>query len=333
MDKQDKQLDFIAIGDITTDAFIRLADAEVKENVNKENKQICLRFGDKIPFESVTIVPAVGNSPNAALSASRLGLQAGLVSNIGDDRDGDDTIQALSANQIDTSWVKRHPGKKTNYHYVLWYQDDRTILIKHEEYPYDLPEISSPRWMYLSSLGHNSTPFHHQIANYLKQHPEIKLAFQPGTFQIKLGSEELKDIYQVSELFFCNVQEAQRILHTQETDIKQLLISINKLGPRIVVITDGPRGAYAYQGGQAWFMPPYPDPKPPLERTGAGDSFSSTFTVALALGKEVPEALRWGPVNSMSVVQYIGAQEGLLTREQLEKYLANAPADYQAREI
>ena len=77
----------------------------------------------------------------------------------------------------------------------------------------------------------------------------------------------------------------------------------------------------------------YPDPKDPVDRTGAGDSFSSTFTAAIALGKSPAEALSWGPVNSMSVVQYIGAQEGLLTREKLEEHLKNAPATYQAVKI
>ena len=97
------------------------------------------------------------------------------------------------------------------------------------------------------------------------------------------------------------------------------------------MITDGPNGAYAYYHGEAWFMPPYPDSKPPLSRTGAGDAFASTFTAALALGKTVPEALTWAPVNSMSVVQQIGAQRGLLTRPQLEDYLAKAPPEYKLK--
>jgi ribokinase len=77
----------------------------------------------------------------------------------------------------------------------------------------------------------------------------------------------------------------------------------------------------------------YPDPSEPVDRTGAGDSFASTFTAAIILGKTPAEALTWGPVNSMSVVQYIGAQAGLLTREALEGYLANRPAEYEARMI
>lgn len=99
-------------------------------------------------------------------------------------------------------------------------------------------------------------------------------------------------------------------------------------GPKIVSVSDGPKGAYASDGTNMWSMRTYPDPKPPYERTGAGDAFSGTFTVALALGKSVPEALQWGPINSMSVVQQIGARAGLLTRQQLEEYLAKAPEDY-----
>ena len=80
-------------------------------------------------------------------------------------------------------------------------------------------------------------------------------------------------------------------------------------------------------------MPPYPDPKPPLNRTGAGDAFASTFTSAFALGKSIREALRSAPINSAYVVQQIGAQKGLLMREQLEKYLAIAPENYRPRKI
>lgn len=328
-----RSLDFLAIGDITDDAFIKLKEAQVYCDNNTNKCQICMRFGDKLPYESVTVVPAVGNSPNASVSAARLGLKSGLLTNLGQDQAGEEAIEALKRNGVDTELVLTHEDKKTNYHYVLWYGDERTILIKHEEYDYQLPGIGSPSWIYLSSLGENSLPFHHEIAAYLKDKPEIKLAFQPGTFQIKLGYETLRDIYAVSEIFFCNVEEARQILKTDKTEVPELLEGIRNLGPNIAVITDGPKGAYASGPDGTWFMPIYPDPKPPIDRTGAGDSFSSTFTCALALGRSIPEALSWGPINSMSVVQYVGAQEGLLTQEALTEHLNQAPADYKPQQI
>ena len=132
-------------------------------------------------------------------------------------------------------------------------------------------------------------------------------------------------------MFFSNKEEAQRILETNESDIKNLLKAVAALGPKIIVITDGPKGAYSYDGKEMLFMPPYPDPAPPLERTGAGDAFSSTFTAALAMGKSVREAMMWAPINPMSVVQKIGARAGLLTRPELEEFLKNAPADYEPK--
>lgn len=330
-----KNLDFVAIGDITTDAFIRLSDddADIRKNEDGSKIQICLNFGDKIEYNSVTEVPSVGNSPNASVSAHRLGLNSALVTNLGSDYNGEKMIKALEKEGVNKDFVKVHYGKKSNYHYVLWYEEERTILVKHHEYDYELPNIGKPKWVYLSSLGENSIPFHHTIAKYIKDDPEINLVFQPGTFQMRLGYEKLKDIYAVSEIFFSNLQEAQRILKTDESDIKKLLESMRGLGPKIVVITDGPKGAFAYDGTDMWQMPMYPDPAPPVDRTGAGDSFSSTVTSALALGKTLPEALEMGPINSMSVVQYVGAQEGLLTMEKLQQFLTEAPENYKPTKI
>lgn len=329
-----KPIDFLAIGDTVTDAFIRLKEAHVTCSINSEDCEICMKFGDKIPFESATVVRAVGNSANAAVSAARLGLRSALMTNLGGDEYGDESVAELKRNGVDTRYVARHKGMKTNYHYVLWYGDERTILVNHEHYPYSLPRVSKdPRWVYVSSLGSNTYEYHLAIIEWLKARPGIKVAFQPGTFQMSLGLEKLRPLYERADLFFCNKEEAQRILGTKEEDVKALMAALRGVGPRTVVITDGPRGAYAYDGETSLFMPTYPDPKPPFERTGAGDAFASTFTAALAMGKTLEEALMWAPINSASVVQDIGAQRGLLTQEKLAEWLAKAPADYRPRKI
>ncbi len=215
------------------------------------------------------------------------------------------------------------------------YGSERTILVRHEEFAYTVPELSeSPKWLYLSSLSDNSLPYHEAILELLKKHPDTKLAFQPGTFQIKLGKDALKGLYERSELFFCNKEEAQRILNLpKEDDMGVLLERFAALGPKIVIITDGREGAYAYDGKRKMHVPMYPDSRAPFERTGAGDSFSSTVTAALSLGMPLEEALLWGPINSMAVVQEVGAQKGLLTREKLEEYLRVAPPEYKISDL
>lgn len=326
-----QQYDFIAIGDITTDAFIRITDADT--HMDHGTQELCMRFGDKIPYESVHIARAVGNSPNAAVAAARLGLSTAIVTNVGADDNGKECVDELKRNNVSTDFVQVQNGKATNYHYVLWYGSERTILIKHEAFDYFLPDIGSPKLIYLSSLGEESRAFHKEMGEYLVAHPDVMLAFQPGTFQMKMGYEELKTIYQHTYIFFCNKEEAQRILGMTSPDIVSLLKAMHERGPKIVCITDGPKGAHAYDGTHVYQMPMYPDPAPPLERTGAGDAFSSTVAAALLKGKSLSEALAWGPINSMSVVQQIGAQAGLLSESALEKYLADAPAEYKAKAI
>ena len=324
--------DFVSIGDLVIDSFIELDkdQADVSVDLDTGRKTLQMPFGSKLPYDDVTVVNAVGNSPNAAVSAKRLGLHTALVTNIGNDGGGTDCLDQLRTEGVHTDFVKVHEEKKTNHHYVLRYGPERTILIKHEKYPYILPDFPTPpRFIYFSSIGEHGIDFHFEIAEYVKAHPETKLVFQPGTFQIGLGAEKLKSLYEVTEIFFCNKEEAQAILNTDEQDMPTLIRQFKALGPKLPVITDGPNGAYVVDADdQAWHMPMYPDPAPPVDRTGAGDSFSSTFTAAIALGKTPAEALAWGPINSMSVVQHIGAQAGLLSREQLEQYLKDAPADY-----
>ena len=321
---------FFGIGDITTDAFITLLNARVHCNVNNLNCTLSMNFGDKIPFDSYKIVPGVGNSMNACVSASRLGLESFAVTNVGDDENGRNCLNVLKDEKVNTSYSKIHPKLKTNFHFVLSYEAERTILIKHEDYKYTLPEFDSvPDFVYLSSVGENLS-FLNNIGKYCKKN-NVKLVFQPGTFQLNTAPEKLNDVYKNTHIFACNVEESQKILKTQNSDIKFLLEGVKNLGPKIVLITDGPKGAYSYDGLEYLFCPAYPDPKPPVERTGAGDSFTSTFVSLYAKGGNIHECLLRAPINSMSVVQYTGAQKGLLTEEKIEEHFKKAPAYYKIK--
>lgn len=343
-----KAPEFIAIGDLVIDAFIKLKNAHEVPNAESGNTELCMVFGTKLPFEFAEEVVAVGNSANAAVSASRLGLSTGLIAHVGADENGQKCLRKLESEHVSTKFIGVHKGLVTNYHYVLWYGSERTILIKHEDFPLTLPDIDGAKWLYLSSLGEHSLPFHKTLMEYLNKHPEIKVVFQPGTYQIKFGTTALADMYKHSELFFCNLEEAQIILKESmgdallgadgkpTRDIKVLLDGLRALGPKLPVITDGPHGAYTYiknaaqatDGEYIGHLGIYPDIAPPSERTGAGDAFASTFTTAIALGLGVEEALKWGSINSMNVCQHIGAQKGLLSRAEIVEYIKKAPSDW-----
>ncbi len=326
------QLDVLSVGDVVTDAFIKLFDDKAHTYVDEHGvKTLAMEYGTKIPFEKAVIVEGVGNAANAAVSLTRLGLTCGLVTNVGEDKYGRGIIASLHDKKVDTRYVRVNPGKKTNYHYVLWYKEERTILINHEKYEYVWPNLrkhEAPKWIYFSSVAENALQYHDELADWLDENPEVKLAFQPGTFQMNAGTERLSRIYRHASILVLNKEEAALVSGGNIHDIHDLFNKLHELGPEIVCITDGPNGAYASAPEGRFFMPIYPDIAPPYERTGAGDAFASTFTAAIMRGKGVQEALMWAPINSMNVVQKPGAQEGLLTESQLLEFLEKAPDWY-----
>lgn len=329
-----KAVDFLAIGDPVVDEFIRLKDANITCDIDNSNCTISMRFADKIPFEFAVTVAGVGNAGNAAVAAARLGLSSALLGHIGKDLYGSQIKEVYRKEGMDLDYLIEHEDVPTNHHYVLWYESERTILVKHEKYEYFLPnDLPTPKAIYLSSLGADAGPDYYQAINEFKDaHPDIFLLFQPGTFQIKMGVEALKRTYEQTDLYVVNKEEAERVLgHAGE--IAEQMKRLHALGPKNVIITDGRAGAYASDGTKSYVVPMYPDPREPYERTGAGDAFSSAVTAAMTMGKPFEEALLWGPIESMNVVQKIGAQEGLVSLPQMEEYLAEAPPEYKLQEF
>src|SRR3989344_4346127 len=277
-----QKYDFVAIGDTTIDTFIRLHEASIHCDLNHKNCQLCMSFADKIPYETLDVVPAVGNASNVAVGASRLGLRTDRLTAVVGDRYGLQILDTYRREKVNREFVKVNPDVVTNNHFVLNFKAERTILIKHNYYQYFEPSRIGPApWVYFSSIAENTLPFHRKLVAHLKRNRQIKMGFNPGTFQLKLGATKLKDVYRHSHVLLVNREEAQKILNIRDSNVKGLFKGLHKLGPKIVAITDGPAGAYASDGTTQYFMPKYPDPTPPFERTGAGDAFSTGFLSAL----------------------------------------------------
>lgn len=325
----------LCIGDIISGAFITL-DEDYANVITDDNgyKRLSFEMGAKLPYKKLDEVKAVECSPNAAVSMSRLGLSVSLMAWLGDDKVGQEMIDYLKHEGVDTDDLAVEAGMKSNYHFYLRYGADRTKLQRFEDYSYQWHEpAQKPDWLYLGVLGEKTWPLHEAILQYLDANPDVNLAFQPGMYHLIWGAEKLAPFYKRANIVVLNREEAAKVTGKDREDIPALIAALHDLGIHVVVITDGPNGAYASDGQQTLFMPIYPDPKEPLDRTGAGDAFASTLTAALAMGETLETALTWAPVNSMNVSQYIGAQEGLLTKDKLSELLQAAPDDYKAKTL
>lgn len=325
----------LCVGDIISGAFITLSEEYAQVNTDdKGYKRLSFELGAKLPYEHLDTITGVECAPNASVSLVRLGLDASLMTWLGNDLVGREMVEHLRHEKVGTDNLVVENGVKSNYHFYLQFGADRTKLQKFEDYSYQWYEPQQkPDWLYLGVLGEKTWPLHEAILAYLIANPEIKLAFQPGMYHLMWGTQKMAPFYQRASIVVLNREEAAQVTGREREDIVGLVRGMHELGVKTVVITDGPQGAYASDGQRTLFMPIYPDIKAPLDRTGAGDAFASTLTAALARGETLETALAWAPINSMNVSQHLGAQEGLLTEPELLDYLRKAPADYRPKPL
>ncbi|HVX56264.1 MAG TPA: PfkB family carbohydrate kinase, partial [Candidatus Saccharimonadales bacterium] len=105
-----EQPDVVSIGDVVTDAFIKLLDDQAVTYQNDQGKWLAMPFGTKLPYDHVEVVEAVGNAANAAVVFARLGLDSSFVTNVGADTHGRDIIKALDKQGVDTRLVRINRG-------------------------------------------------------------------------------------------------------------------------------------------------------------------------------------------------------------------------------
>lgn len=313
----------ISIGDATVDVFLKLHDATVQCTLDRRACLLCLRYADKIPVESLTRIAAAGNAANNAVGSARLGLSVAIVTTLGNDEAGRAIAAELKKNGVAMPYVTVDRRHGTNYSTVLSFQGERTILVYHQPRTYRLPTLSPSAWVYLTSMGKGWERIVPSLLRTLKA-SGAHLAFNPGTHQLRSSPAVLSSILKQTEALLVNREEAATLLQqSSSADPRTLLKELHARGPATVVMTDGPEGSYALRDGDAWFMPPYP--LPAVERTGAGDAYSTGFLAALSYGAGIAEALRWGTANSGSVIQAVGPQAGLLTLSGMRKLLRRYP--------
>lgn len=309
--------DFISIGDTQHDVFLEVEEG-TKIFQDEEKTYLGLAFPEKIPVKKCTTVTAVGNAANAAVGASRLGLKTAFYTVLSDDHIGKEEYDVLEGEKISTKFIQWDKKRRSNFSAVLDYKGDRTILVHHEQRDYDLPHLPPVSWVYFSSVAQEHAKLHEGVASYVKS-SSAKLGFNPGTHQLHDGLKGLKNILEAAHVFFVNKQEAHNLTGNDTADEKTLLQLLSKEGPLVVVITDGKNGSFCFDGTTYYKLGIVHVPM--VEMTGAGDAYATGFMAALAYLRPVSEAMKWGAVNSASVIQYIGAREGLLSKNKMEQLL------------
>src|SRR3989338_6664860 len=249
-----KKFDVISIGDTTLDVFLEIdeANAEVVCQNGDEDCVLQIAWADKIPVKKVTKVYAVGKEDNVEVGCWRLGLKSALYTILGNDKEGKECFNVLKSEKVAKDYITWDKKRGSNYSAVINYKGERTILVYHEPRDYDLPKLAMTDWIYLTAIGKGHEKLDQQIIDYVEK-TGAKLGFNPGDLQLREGFEALKPLIAKCEVFFVNKQEAQRLVGKHD-DIKELLKLLHDVGSKIVVITEGSKGSYAFDGTSVYFQ-------------------------------------------------------------------------------
>ncbi len=310
--------DLLTIGNSVIDEFMEIDEASVHCDINHDNCIISFNYADKIPVKSFRQVVA-GNAVNVAIGCKTLGMATEIYTEVGNDANGTLILETLKNQGIGVEH-SRQTDVATDVHPIVVFQGERTIFSYHSERIYEMPEMQLPKFIYYTSLGKGFESFQEKLEHELSKEENTIVAMNPGSGQLRTGLEAIRRFLKYTDVLFVNKEEAQK-LTDNGNDIEGLHKKLAEMGTKLSVITDSTNGSSAYDGSEMVQIGIFDENSEVVDKTGAGDSFASGVLGAMFYGKNIEEALKWGAINSASVVTQIGANKGLCTKEEIETKL------------
>ena len=310
---KEQQLSFLCIGSSSQDVYLYNVDGLAPVCASPDDCFYNIHLGDKIYVNKVDFMTG-GGASNASVTFSRGGQKSYFMGLIGCDPAASACLASFAEENVDTKYTSYTKRYNTDYSTLLLAPSgERTILTyrgcgAHLKPKYfDLSKVNDRiDWIYMTSLvGH----FDIYMPLVEEAHRRgIKIAFNPGGAELS-QPDKLKELLPYIEILSMNKEEAQKIVPGET--IEDLLRQLRKYCP-VVIITDGVNGAIATDRQQTIWAGLYHANEKPVDRTGAGDSFCSGFTLKYALGKGLREAIYFASANSASVVTKIGSKPGIM---------------------
>jgi len=326
-----QSFDVITIGSLTRDSFWEIDVPIIPWEKTQSGKALAIPFGEKFGASDMQLTLG-GNAANASVTFARQGLSAAIFSRIGKDAEGEEAIRALRREGVATHLVETSEKLRTAFSVLLLQGGERSIFTYHgalNEFTLKsvTPEKLKSRWWYVSLPGNSYKEFP-RILRFAKQ-AGVRVALNPS-YKHLTGSGREQLLRHLKDIAFLvlNTGEASELTGISFRDSARVFRALDELVPGIVAVTDGPRGVTVSDGHTLYRAGIFREKKI-RDRTGAGDAFGSGFVAGLALKNEeckkghcAPEnieyAVRLASANATSVVECLGATEGILTRKEFE---------------
>ena len=301
-----KRFDVLCIGSAVVDHFL-----ETKEKFKD------IKLGDKVLVKDLE-VHSGGGATNAAAALSKMGLRVKMLTKLGMDKEADFILNEMKSYGVKN--ICLHRSKKgTNFSALISSEKEKDrVIYAYKGASKDLTindfkkSQLRARWIYLGSLMGKSLQTAKQIVKNARK-KKVKIFFNPSLYLAK-NRRILKTILKTTEVLTLNKEEAQALLGRKTNSYKPLLQGLHRLGPKMVIVTNGPKTAYAFYNGCFYSITP---PVVKVKNTaGAGDSFNSGLLAGIIKKYSFEDSLKFGMANSLSVIQHVGTKNKLLTEKE-----------------
>jgi ribokinase len=317
---------------------------------NEGKSFLMVETGRKVSAESITNHVG-GGACNTAVSLARRGWQATVLAKTGTDLNAEAVAEHLVANDVATDRLIAEAGLATGTAVMVASHDRNASIFVHRGAnetlaPCDLPDevFASIDLVYVAPLSSGSANCFPDLVARAKASGAM-VAANPGIRQLTSRTADfIKSLAHV-DLLSVNRVEAEALVpafapHAEghdplppegapallkrglsfggfEMGLLHFLAAARAAGPNWVLVTDGTDGAYlAGPDGVVW----HPAlPVTVLGTAGAGDSYTSTLTAALAEGTAPAEAMLQAAMNSAAVVGALDTTSGLMAPQAMAK--------------
>lgn len=308
--------DIITIGSATRDVLLKAEGFEIRKHEDSPSgTEQCFPLGSKIEIKEMVFATG-GGAANAAVTFARQGLKTACISTVGEDINGKEILEELKKEKIQTKYFQKHKDGHTAYSVILVYPSaERTILsYKGEGQHFDAGKVPfnklKSKWLFINSLGGNYNLLKAVVEHGLKN--KIKMAINPGGKELAHGLDKLLPLIKDLDVVIMNQEEAATLFSLPFEQEGEIFKKFDGSFSQTVVMTKGPKGVLVSDKKKV-YSAGIPD-SPVVERTGAGDAFSSGFVSEFVKNTDILKAIQFATANASSVVTKFGSKAGILKR-------------------
>lgn len=270
------------------------------------------KAGETVMGSTFSTIPG-GKGANQAVAASKLGASSCMVGCIGNDQNGEFSINNLNLMNVDTSCIKKTDNAPTGVaNIVVAEHDNSIIVIAGANYEITKEDIDNCKDVILSAdivLLQLEIPL--DVVEYtadMCRKNNVRVLLNPAP-----AVELPKTLIENTTYITPNEHELNIILGKQNNVDETI-----KMYPNKIIVTMGSKGVKYFDGIEMKIVPSYNVEV--VDTTGAGDTFCGGLAAALVRGDKLEDAIKFANKAAAISITKLGAQSGMPTLEEFNNF-------------